>query len=238
MLTGRQAPSSRRLGPPLSDLGTNREGAWPHVRHAGLGRLEERVGAPSFLLRDRRGSHRAGIAHALAELPLDVAQVGVRQELAECSSEIIGLLGPFRLRQGHRTRHDRLERQKTRIDAARLRVRGMHLREAVDRRLAAERRDAAPELHEKDRDRKDVRCGPDLFAPELLRRHVAWCAEHVLARDTCACCDAEVDDLHLALFVDHHVARRDVAMDDLHPTVRVVERAANLDPDVRPLLGG
>ena len=49
--------------------------------------------------------------------------------------------------------------------------------------------------------------------------------------------DAEVDDLDLALLVDHHVARRHVAVDDVHAAVRVVERAADLDADVRALLG-
>ena len=49
--------------------------------------------------------------------------------------------------------------------------------------------------------------------------------------------DAEVDEPHLPLFVDHHVARRDVAMDDVHAAMRVVERAADLDADVRAFFG-
>ena len=50
--------------------------------------------------------------------------------------------------------------------------------------------------------------------------------------------DAEVDQLHLTFFVEHHVPRRDVAMNDLHAAVRVVERATHLHADVRALFRG
>ena len=49
--------------------------------------------------------------------------------------------------------------------------------------------------------------------------------------------DAEVDQLDLTFLVDHHVAWSDVSMDDLHPPVRVVERATDLDADVGALFG-
>ena len=49
--------------------------------------------------------------------------------------------------------------------------------------------------------------------------------------------DAEVDQLHLTFLVEHHVSRRDVAMHDLHPAVRVVERATHLHAHVCALLG-
>ena len=49
--------------------------------------------------------------------------------------------------------------------------------------------------------------------------------------------DAEVDDLDLPLLVHHHVSRRDVAVDDVHPPMRVVEGATDLDADVGALVG-
>src|SRR5262249_14683266 len=61
--------------------------------------------------------------------------------------------------------------------------------------------------------------------------------EHFDTAGTCGGGDAKVDHFDLAFFVDHHVAWSDVAMNDLHATMRVVERAAHFDPDVHAFIG-
>jgi len=48
--------------------------------------------------------------------------------------------------------------------------------------------------------------------------------------------DTEVRDFHLAVLIDHHVGRLDVAMDDTFP-MRVSQRLANLPRDGECLRG-
>ena len=62
-------------------------------------------------------------------------------------------------------------------------------------------------------------------------------SEHFLRACESGCSDAEVDEPNRAFFVDDHVARRDVAMNDARLAVRVVESATDFDPDVRSLFG-
>jgi hypothetical protein len=75
----------------------------------------------------------------------------------------------------------------------------------------------------------------------LLERHVTGRAEHLDALVAVTAGrrrgNAEVDQAYCAFLVEQHVTRRDVAMNDAAPAVRVVERAANLDAHVRALGG-
>ena len=126
------------------------------------------------------------------------------------------------------------------VGVARLRVR----RAASPRRSPRRpcRRNGALPLHSsmsRTATAKTSAAGVSSPAGDLLGRHVPGRAEDALAarRRRHGRRDAEVDDLDLALLVDHHVARRDVAVDDVHAAVRVVERAADLDADVRALFG-
>ncbi len=105
-------------------------------------------------------------------------------------------------------------------------------------RALAKRRLAAPELHEQHRDGEDVGGGRELLAFHLFGRHVTRRPEDAVTarRRGHGGRDAEVDDLDLPLLVDHHVARRHVPVHHVHAAVRVVERPAHLDADVRSLL--
>ncbi len=119
-----------------------------------------------------------------------------------------------------------------------LRVRGPHRRVDLLVRPPAERRLAAPQLHQERGHCEDVGRRCQLSSVDLLGRHVTRRAEDTVSarRRGPGRGDAEVDDLDLPLFVHHHVARRHVAVHDVHPAVRVVERAADLDAHVRALL--
>ncbi len=181
----------------------------------------------------------AQIANAIAEVPREVAQIDAGEEPAERAAEVVGLLRPRRRLERHRAGDHVVESQETRVGVAGPRVRRAHRGFDVFARPAAEGRLAAPELHQQDRDGEHVGRGRELLRVHLLGRHVAGRAEDAVParRGGHGGGDAEVDDLDLALFVDHHVARGHVAVHDVHAPVGVVERATDLDADVRALLG-
>ncbi len=140
---------------------------------------------------------------------------------------------------GERLVHHVVERQEARIDVARLRARaGANELGRLAQVFAAERRLAAPELEEQRGHREDVGRGRQLEAVDAAgRRRLAAIRTPRAVLHAGARRDAKIDDFDLPLFVEHHIARRDVAVNHLHAAVRVVERAADLDADVRPFFG-
>lgn len=182
---------------------------------------------------------RACVADAISQRPGHVAQVDASEEAPEHPSEIIGLLraGPWIERHG--ARHGVVQRKQSHVRVARFRVGAPHRRlDRIDG-SPSKRRSPAPELHEQDGHRKHVGGGGQFPPRHLLGRHVAGRSEHAMATrgGRHGLGDPEVDDFDLSLFVDHHVARCDVAVDHAHPPVRVIERAAHFDSRVGPLVG-
>ena len=176
-------------------------------------------------------------------------RVGRAAGLLERGDELLGALVAARRVLLQRTQHDRLQRRRDpRLELARRHRRLVDLLDRDrDRRLAVERDLAGQQLVEHDPGRVQVGAAVDRVALGLLGREVLDRADDRAGlghlRGLARAGDAEVGDLGLALAVDDHVLRLDVAVHDPAP-VRVAERAQDLlgerDRDLgrqRPALG-
>lgn len=172
--------------------------------------------------------------------------------LAQCEDalEVFGEVGRAAValveRLGHRHRADRddVDRHGRRQAAQRARFVGDDRAQHVDLRVAAERLRAGEQLVEHCPERIDVGAVVDRVAlrPGLLRAHVGDRAQdhprlgHLQRRRLGSIAgQAEVDDAHLALRIEHQVLRLDVAVHDLR-VVSVLQRARHVA--AQPQRGG
>jgi hypothetical protein len=167
-----------------------------------------------------------------------IAEIDSSEKPPQVPRQVVGLLRSRACIEGHRAPEYVVERQQANVSVTRLGVGTAHGQNDLFRCFASKWRLAPPELHDEYGHGKNVGCRRQLTTFHLLGGHVPGRPKNAVTTRTRrhGRRDSEVNDFDLSFLVGHHVARRDVAVNDVPSSMGVIEGSAHFDADVGAFL--